>query len=366
MKTAIIKQPVGQASRLSELSWRHLFGQARRLSYRGFLSVNFLEEENMRKFFMGVISLAMLLLPALAFPAADFPKGPITYIIPFNPGGQSDVEARMQQPYLEKILGVPMVINYMPGAGGGLAWTKFAQAKPDGYSVCGINIPHIILQPLSQTDLAFQTEDLKPLCIFESTPIGLAVKKDSKINSVKEFIDFARANPNKITIGMSGKYSGHHMASLLFMKMNHIKLTLVTFTGAAPQVTALLGGHVEAIWGNSSDLVAQEGQMKILAIGTEKRMDVLPSVLTFQELGYKFYPRIDRGVAVPKNTPADITAKLEKAFLDTVNKEDYLTKITKAGFVPMKLNSEQAVKYIRAETETIKRLLAEHDLLLKK
>jgi tripartite-type tricarboxylate transporter receptor subunit TctC len=123
---------------------------------------------------------------------------------------------------------------------------------------------------------------------------------------------------------------------------------------------------VEAIWGNSSDLVAQEGQMKILAIGTEKRMDVLPSVLTFQELGYKFYPRIDRGVAVPKNTPADITAKLEKAFLDTVNKEDYLTKITKAGFVPMKLNSEQAVKYIRAETETIKRLLAEHDLLLKK
>jgi tripartite-type tricarboxylate transporter receptor subunit TctC len=272
----------------------------------------------------------------------------------------------MQQPYLEKILGVPIVINYMPGAGGGLAWTKFAQAKPDGYSVCGINIPHIILQPLSQTDVAFQTEDLKPLCIFESTPIGLAVKKDSKINSVKEFIEFAKANPNKITTGMSGKYSGHHMASLLFMKMNDIKLTLVTFTGAAPQVTALLGGHVEAIWGNSSDLVAQTGQMKILAIGTEKRMDVLPNIPTFQELGYKFYPRIDRGVAVPKATPADITAKLEKAFLDTVNKEEYLSKITKAGFVPLRLNSEQSIKYIRAETETNKKLLAEQGLLLKK
>jgi tripartite-type tricarboxylate transporter receptor subunit TctC len=106
--------------------------------------------------------------------------------------------------------------------------------------------------------------------------------------------------------------------------------------------------------------------MKILAVGTEKRMDVLPNIPTFQELGYKFYPRIDRGVAVPKNTPADITAKLEKAFSDTVNKEDYQSKIIKAGFVPMKLNSERAIKYIRAETETIKKLLAEQDLLLKK
>ena len=320
----------------------------------------------MKKISMFLSFIAVVLFPTMIFAASDFPKGPITYIIPFNPGGQSDVEARMQQPYLEKMLGVPIVINYMPGAGGGLAWTKFAQAKPDGYTVCGINIPHIILQPLSQKDVAFQTEDLKPLCIFESTPIGLAVKKDSKINSVKDFIEFARANPNKITIGISGKFSGHHMASLLFMKMTDTKLTLVTFTGAAPQVTALLGGHVEAIWGNSSDLVAQAAQMKILALGTEKRMDVLSSIPTFQELGYKFYPRIDRGVAVPKNTSAVITAKLEKAFLDTVNKEDYQSKIIKAGFVPMKLNSERAIKYIRAETETIKKLLAEQDLLLKK
>jgi tripartite-type tricarboxylate transporter receptor subunit TctC len=314
---------------------------------------------------MLIISLGFSML-AVSSEAQDFPKGPITYIIPFPPGGQSDVQARLQQPYLEKILGVPIVVNYISGAGGGLAWTKFAQAKPDGYSVCGINLPHIILQPLSQKDVAFATEDLKPLCLFESTPVGLAVKKDSKINSVKEFIDFAKANPNKITVGISGKFSGHHMASLLFMKMNDIKLTLVTFTGAAPQVTALLGGHVEAIWGNSTDLVSQASQMKILAIGTEKRMSLLAGVPTFQELGYKFYPRIDRGVAVPKNTPADITARLEKAFLDTVQKEEYQAKIASAGFVPLILNGEESVKYIRAETETIKKLLAEQDLLLKK
>ena len=313
-----------------------------------------------------LIALCLLFPGGLSLAAPDFPKGPITYIIPFNPGGQSDVEARMQQPYLEKILGVPIIVNYMPGAGGALAWTKFAQAKPDGYTVCGINIPHIILQPLSQKDAAFKTEDLKPLCLFESTPIGLAVKKDSKINSLKEFIEFAKANPGKVTVGISGKLSGHHMASLQFEKMTNTKLTLVTFTGAAPQVTALLGGHVEAIWGNSSDLVGYETQMKILAIGTEKRMNVLPNVSTFQEQEMKFYPRIDRGVAVPKNTPADIAAKLEKAFLETVNMPDYHTKILQVGFVPMGLNSQQSMKYIGEETEIFKKLLAEHDLLLKK
>jgi len=310
--------------------------------------------------------MTLLLFPAFVFAAADFPKGPINYIIPFNPGGQSDVEARLQQPFLEKILGVPIVVNYMPGAGGALAWTKFAQAKPDGYSVCGINIPHIILQPLSQKDAAFKTEDLKPLCIFESTPIGLAVKKDSKINSIKDFIEFAKANPGKVTVGISGKLSGHHMASLQFEKMINAKLTLVTFTGAAPQVTALMGGHVEAIWGNSSDLVSYGDQMKILAIGTEKRMDTLPNVPTFQEQGMKFYPRIDRGVAVPKKTPADITANLEKAFLETVKMPDYHSKIIKAGFRPLVLDSQQATKYIADEMEIDKKLLAEHNLLLKK
>jgi tripartite-type tricarboxylate transporter receptor subunit TctC len=320
----------------------------------------------MKKFLMCSLLLALLMLPSLSPGAVDFPKGPITYIIPFNPGGQSDVEARMQQPYLEKILGGPIVVTYMPGAGGGLAWSKFAAMKPDGYTVCGINIPHIILQPLSQRDIAFKTEDLKPLCLFESTPIGLAVKKDSKINSVREFIEFAKANPGKITVGMSGKLSGHHMASLQFMKMTDTKLTLVTFTGAAPQVTALLGGHVEAIWGNSSDLVSHETEMKILALGTVKRMDVLPRVPTFQELGLKFYPAIDRGVAVPKNTPADITAKLEKAFLETVNMEDYHSKIIKAGFVPMGLNGQQSAKYISEQSEIFKKLLAELNLLLQK
>jgi tripartite-type tricarboxylate transporter receptor subunit TctC len=295
-----------------------------------------------------------------------FPTGPITYIIPFNPGGQSDVEARLQQPHLEKILGVPMVVNYVPGAGGGLAWTKFAKAKPDGYSVCGINVPHIIMQPLAQADISFKPDDLKPLCMFESTPIGLAVKKESQINSVKEFIEFAKANPAKITIGMSGKFSGHHLASLQFMKMTGTKLTLVTFSGAGPQMTSLLGGHVEAVFGNSSDLVTFKDKIKILAIGTHARMPMLPGVPTFIEAGLQFTPRIDRGVAVPKGTPPAICQVLEEAFLRTVNLQEYRAKIEAAGFVPMGLNGDRSAKFIQEQTAECTQLLAEHNLILKK
>lgn len=318
-----------------------------------------------RKCLLLTITALLLLVSGLAS-AQSFPTGSVTYIIPFNPGGQSDVEARLQQPFLEKILGVPIVVNYMPGAGGGLAWTKFAQMKPDGYNICGINIPHIILQPLSQPDVAFRTVDLKPICIFESTPIGLAVKKDSKINSVQEFIKYAKENPGKITVGMSGKLSGHHLASLQFMKMTDTKLTLVTFSGAAPQTTALLGGHIEAMFGNSSDLVTYKDQIKVLAIGSEEKMELLPNVPTFKESGLNFTPRIDRGVAVPRETPAEVLGILEKAFLETVRKPEYSSKIIAAGFVPLILNSVDAQKYIQEQTDISKKILAEHDLLLKK
>ena len=104
------------------------------------------KDGTMKKIFVACLAGLCLLAFCPVVGAADFPTGPITYIIPFNPGGQSDVEARLQQPYLEKLLGTSIIVEYKPGAGGALAWTQFSKAKPDGYTVCGINIPHIILQ----------------------------------------------------------------------------------------------------------------------------------------------------------------------------------------------------------------------------
>jgi len=295
--------------------------------------------------------------------ALDFPKGPINYMNPFNPGGEVDIAARAMQPYLEKNLGVPFVINYLPGAGGALCWSKLAAAKPDGYTIGGFSIPHTILQPMFMKDVAFKTDDFVILAIVEYTPIGLAVKKDFKASTVKEFIEYAKANPGKVSCGGVGKFTGHHFAALQFMKMTGIKLNYVTFTGTAPMQTALMGGHVDAVFSNSTMMVSSKEEIKVLAIGSEKRMGQLSDVPTFKELGMEFYPRIARGAMAPKAVPQDILKRLESAFHDTTSKPEFKTKMEQAGFVPQVWGIAESQKYLESEAKLLNKLIQDFDLL---
>jgi tripartite-type tricarboxylate transporter receptor subunit TctC len=295
--------------------------------------------------------------------AQNFPKGPVNFMNPFNPGGEVDVEARAMQPYLEKDLGVPFVINYFPGAGGALCWSKLSAAKPDGYTIGGFSIPHIILQPMFMKDVAFKTDDFVILSIVEYTPIGLAVKKDFKVNALKEFIEYAKANPGKVSCGGVGKFSGHHFATLQFMKMARLKLNYVTFTGTAPLQTALMGGHIDAAFSNSTMMVSSREEIKVLAIGSPHRMPQLAGVPTFEEMGLKMYPRIARGAMGPKTLPQDIQKLLEKAFLDTTSKPEFRAKMEQAGFVPQVMGIAESQKYLESEASLLHKLIKDFDLL---
>ena len=294
--------------------------------------------------------------------AQDFPKGPITYMNPFNPGGEVDIAARAMQPSLEKNLGVPIVINYLPGAGGALCWSKLAAAKTDGYTIGGFSIPHIILQPMFMKDVAFKADDFVILSIVEYTPIGLGVKKDFKASTFKEFVEYCKANPGKVSCGGVGKFTGHHFATLQFMKLAGVKVNYVTFTGTSQVQTALMGGHIDAAFTNSTLLVSSKEEIKVLAIGSPKRMSQLPEIPTFEELGYKMYPRIARGVMGPKAIPKDIQKRLEKAFLDTISKPEFKAKMEEAGFVPQVMGIEESQKYLDMEIKEHNRLIQDFDL----
>lgn len=308
---------------------------------------------------LGII--AITINPVTAAP--DYPNRPITYLIPFDPGGQSDLEARRQQPLLEKTLGVPVIITYKPGGGGSLGWAELTHAKPDGYTIAGINIPHIILQPLQRKNAGYQTKDLEPVALFQATPIGLAVLKTSPIKNFKEFIAYAKANPGAITIAGSGTYTGHHLGYLQYQKLSGTKATYIPFTGAAPQVAAFLGGHTMAILANSNDLVQHQDKLCILAIGSEKRFSAFPGVPTFKELGYNFTCSIDRGVAVPKGTPAKRIKILEDAFLQISQNQNIQQHMLEQGFVPVTLGVDQLKKLIgdlTAEYSTLVKDLEEN------
>ena len=303
------------------------------------------------------VSLTGIQHQAWAQDEKPYPTKSITYLVTFDPGGQSDREARRQQPYLEKSLGQKVLIDYKVGGGGALGWRELVRGKPDGYLITGINIPHIILQPLQQ-EVGYKTEQIVPVSFFQRTPLALAVLNTSSFKTLQELIDYAKKNPGAVTLGGSGTFSGHHMATLRLEKLAGIKVTYVPFTGAAPQTMAYLGGHVAAIFGNSDDLVKYKDKTRVLAFASDERFPHYAESPTFKELGIDMVEAIDRGVAVPPETPKYVIKKLEAAFLEICRNPEIQAEMKKQGFVPLAMGSDESKAYIEKMTGIYKELAA--------
>ena len=268
------------------------------------------------KLMMVAVLAAALMLPALA--QAEYPEKPITYIISFNPGGESDVTARLQEPHLEKFLGQSVNVTHKPGGGGAVAWSEFQRtAKPDGYTIIGCNIPHIIGQPLLRKDAGYKTDGFNVIMWFHFTPNALVVPKSSKIKTLKDFIEYAKKNPGAATVGGSGTYSANHLETLRLEKAAGVKLTYVPHTGTGPIIPALMGGHLTAAMSYSMVSVNYQDKFNTLAVASDERVPALPDVPTFKELGYDIVGGAYRGVAAPLGTPKAIMDKLAKAFTET-------------------------------------------------
>ncbi len=294
---------------------------------------------------------------ALAQQEKPYPTRQITYMVCFDPGGQTDREARRQQPYLDKILKQKVIVDYKVGGGGALGWRELTRAKPDGYTVAGFNVPHIILQPMQQ-EVGFKTEQIIPIILFQRTPLALAVLNTSPYKTYQEFIDYAKKNPGKVTIGGSGTFSGYHMAALRLEKVSGAKFTYVPFTGSAPQMTSFLGGHVEAVFGASDDLTRYKDKVRVLAFATEKRFPDFQDAPTFKEMKLDLVEGVDRGVAVPPKTPAYIIKKLEAAFQEIAAKPEIQKQQREQGFVPIAMGHDECVAYIAKMTAVYKELVA--------
>ncbi len=309
---------------------------------------------------------ALVLTTVVAFASAtgeaettDFPARAVSYVIPFNPGGQSDVMAQYQKPYLEEIMGVDVIIRHQPGAGGALAWASTVKARPDGYTVTGNNIPHIIIQPMVREDAGYTTDQLKPVFLFQATPIGLAVAADSEFDTLEELVAYAQANPGTVTVGGSGTHSGHHLALLQLQYLTGAEFTYIPATGAAPSVANFLGGHTQALMANSTDLLSHRAEMKILAIGTEGRFGALGNVPTFIESGVQMTAGIDRGVCVPPDTPDEIVAVLEDAFRRVSTNATFKSEMEELGFVIYDIGAAEFADYLDRKAEEIETVMRE-------
>jgi len=297
----------------------------------------------MRKTWLALVALLAIAAWAgdkLAWAADPYPSRQLTYLICFDPGGQSDREARRQQTHLTRIMGQKVLIDYKVGGGGAMGWKELVRGKPDGYLFAGFNIPHVILQPLQQ-EVGYKTDQIVPVVLFQRTPLALAVLKDSPYQTLEDFIKDAKANPGKLTVGGSAVFSGPHFGTMQFEKAAGVKLTYVPFTGSAPQMTAFLGGHTVACMGNSDDLVRFKDKLRVLAFATEKRFSHFPDSPTFKERGLEVFEATDRGVAVPPGTPQAIIDKLEAVFLEVAKTPEIVKEMDAQGFVPLAMGAKE-------------------------
>jgi tripartite-type tricarboxylate transporter receptor subunit TctC len=269
---------------------------------------------------------------SLALPArAAFPEKPIRYIIPFAPGGESDVAARLQQPVFRRKFGQELVIESKPGAGGALAWSQLNSLAGDGYTVMGTNLPHIVLQPL-EGNVQYKTDDITNIHFFQYTPDAIIVRSESPFKTYQDLVAAAKASPGKLNFAGSGTNSANHAAHERLNQAAGIKSTYVAFKGTGDLVASLLGGHVDGAMSYSTLALLQKGKCRVLAVATEKRLDLFPETPTFRELGIDWVDGAIRGIGVPKSTPEDIRKRLSDMFSEINRDPDFRKQMLDGGF----------------------------------
>jgi tripartite-type tricarboxylate transporter receptor subunit TctC len=304
---------------------------------------------------------------ALAAPfavAAGYPEKTINYIIPFGPGGESDISARLQEPVFKKLTGQSLAIQYKAGAGGAAGWSQLNGMTADGYTVMGTNLPHIVLQPLEK-DVGYKTDDITTVYWFHYTPDALLVPADSPVKTLKDFVEAARKAPGATTLSGSGTNSANHLAQRQFDKLAGIKTTYVPFGGTGPSNTALLGKQVSASWGYTTVQMQLGAQVRCLAVAMDQRHPKLPNCPTFKELGYQLTGGAYRGVAVPKSTPADVQARLAVTLAQVNADPEFIRKMEEGGFAMLNVGPAQMAGFM-AEVKARYEALAKEMGIVKK
>ena len=281
---------------------------------------------------------------------AAYPDKPIRYIIPFSPGGESDIGARFQQLVFKKKFGQELIVESKPGAGGGLAWAQINSFPGDGYTLMSTNLPHIVLQPF-EGQVQYKTEDIANVYFYHYTPDAIVVRSESPYKTFQDLVKAAKDKPGEVTFAGSGTNSANHMAAERFNFIAGAKTTYVPYKGTGDLIASLIGGHVSAAMSYVTLAVAQKGKTRMLAVATEKRHPQFPDVPTFRELGIDWVDGAYRGIAVPKSTPADIRQKVSDMFAEINKDPEFRTRMADGGFELVDVPLEKIPAFMAERTK---------------
>lgn len=294
-------------------------------------------------------ALGLALLAPFAI-AQGCPDKNVMYWQAFPPGGESDLSARHQQVVLKKKCpGIETIIQYKAGAGGALMWSQMNQLPADGVNVVGVNLPHIVFQPIEGT-VQYKTQDVTPVFWFHFTPDILVVPAQSNIKTFQDFVKTAKDNPGKLSLGGSGQNSANHAAHERMNAAFGVKTIYVPFKGTGDMATSVLGAQVDGAMTYVPFAIANKERVRPLAVAMETRHPQLPDVPTFKELGVDWVDGAYRGIGVPKSTPPEARKRMSDLWRNLNNDAEMKELAAKSGFELVNVGVEEMDAFMQSKT----------------
>jgi len=297
-----------------------------------------------------------LALAAAAFSASTafaqaWPSKPIRYIVPFPPGAFNDSLARIMAAELPKALGQPVLVENRPGGNTIIGTEAAAKSAPDGYTLFGAALPFAVIQSLYKTSFDV-TKDFAPITLAGTTPNLLVANPGAPVNSVKELIAYARANPGRLNYASTGNGTSNHLSFELFKAMTRTFIVHIPYKGSAPAVTDLIAGQVQVMFDNTPNVLphVRAGKLKALAVSSKARSKLAPEVPTVDEAGVPGYDvTVWFGILAPAGTPKPIIDRLNAEMVKVIRTPEITDRFMKAGVDPVASTPEAFSGYLKSE-----------------
>ena len=284
--------------------------------------------------------------------AAEWPEKRIEFVVPWAPGGGTDLVGRALASSLSEILGTPVPVINKPGGAGVVGHTAIRRAAPDGYTF-GFITPQLVSAPILGTS-TLSYEEMQPLAMINADPGAIVVAVGAPWKSLQEFVAYARANPGKVSIANTGEGGISHMVAVELERKAGISVIHAPYNGAAPAIRDLIGGHIGAATVTAVEARSQinAGLARVLAVMAPKRLEAFPDAPTAREQGLDIDLGTWRGLAIPQGVPAPIAAKLQEAIRKAVADPKFKDFMDNQGFGISYLASADFVAFLKQQDAT--------------
>jgi tripartite-type tricarboxylate transporter receptor subunit TctC len=311
----------------------------------------------------GLLVAALALTGARSALAQDFPSRIIRFVVAFPPGGPTDFVARLLADRMKGILGQTVLIENKAGANAAIGAEYVAKSQPDGYTLFFTTMGAVAINPSMRSDLPYDPlKDFAPVTLVVNTPDVLVVPSDLEVKTAKDFAEYAKARPGVVTMASTGVGSPPHLALELFQSAANIKVVHVPYRGAAPALTDLLGGQVQAMFADLPVLMPHivSGRLKPLGTASAQRAEALPNVPTLDEQGLpNIYVDNWYALFAPAGTPAPVIAKLGDAAAAALNDPEVRRKLVESGAKPAPGTPKELSRLLRNDLERWGRVIRE-------